>query len=69
MPIFSPPQFIIQVLNAIKKIVAALAKFKNSISEDSKGLFVVLVFIGWIAVSNYKDKHDKNDKDNIDNSI
>ena len=52
-------QAVLKILNAAKKMVAVLAKFKNTISEDSKALIIVVAFIGWIAVSNYKDKHGK----------
>jgi len=47
---------VLKILNSIKKIVAGLAKYKNAVSEDSKALLIILAFIGWIAVSNYKDK-------------
>ena len=76
---------VLQLLNYVKKLVAVLAKFKNAINEDSKALIIVVAFIGWIAVSNYKDKHGKvevpmvsnnvdnvvnvNNVNNIDNSI
>ena len=56
-------QTVLKVLNAAKKLVAVLAKFKNTISEDSKALIIVVAFIGWIAVSNYKDKHGKVEDD------
>jgi hypothetical protein len=52
-------QTVLKILNAVKKMVAVLTKFKNTISEDSKALIIVVAFIGWIAVSNYKDKHGK----------
>lgn len=51
---------VLKILNSVKKIVAVLAKYKNAVSEDSKALLIILAFIGWIAVSNYKDKRATN---------
>jgi hypothetical protein len=54
---------VLKILNSIKKIVAGLARYKNAVSEDSKALVIILAFIGWIAVSNYKDKHGTSNAD------
>jgi hypothetical protein len=64
---------VLKILNYVKKLVAVLAKFKNAINEDSKTLIIVVAFIGWIAVSNYKDKHGKVEvpmvANNVDNVV
>jgi len=41
----------------ISKLLHELSKLKNSVTEDTKALFVVVAFIGFIAFSNYKEKH------------
>lgn len=52
---------IFEVLNFFKRLVrtvlATLTKLKNNISEDQKGLIIIIIFIGWIGISNYNEKH------------
>ena len=51
---------IFEVLNFFKRLVravlATLTKLKNNISEDQKGLIIIIIFIGWIGISNYSEK-------------
>jgi hypothetical protein len=51
---------IFDILNFFKRIVravlATLTKLKNNITEDQKGLFIIIIFIGWIGISNYSEK-------------
>jgi hypothetical protein len=51
---------IFDILNFFKTIVravlATLTKLKNNITEDQKGLFIIIIFIGWIGISNYSEK-------------
>ena len=60
---------VLKILNSVKKIVAVLAKYKNAVSEDSKALLIILAFIGWIAVSNYRDKHGTTTSSDADAQI
>ena len=52
---------IFDILNFFKRFVrallATLTKLKNNISEDQKGLIIIIIFIGWIGISNYGEKH------------
>jgi glycerol-3-phosphate acyltransferase PlsY len=41
----------------VSKLLHELSKLKNSVTEDTKALLVVVAFIGFIAFSNYKEKH------------
>ena len=41
----------------ISKLLHELSKLKNSVTEDTNALLVVVAFIGFIAFSNYKEKH------------
>ena len=41
----------------ISKLLHELSKLKNSVTEDTKALLVVVAFIGFIAFSNYKEKN------------
>jgi hypothetical protein len=59
---------VLRILNSVKKLVAVLAKFKNSVSEDSKALIIVLALVGWVAISNYKDKHGTGNTGNTGDS-
>ena len=51
---------IFEVLNFFKRFVravlATLTKLKNNITEDQKGLIIIIIFIGWIGISNYSEK-------------
>jgi hypothetical protein len=51
---------IFDILNFFKRfvraVVATLTKLKNNITEDQKGLFIIIIFIGWIGISNYSEK-------------
>ena len=51
---------IFEILNFFKRFVrsllAILTKLKNNISEDQKGLIIIIIFIGWIGISNYSEK-------------
>lgn len=53
---------VISLLDFFKGIVSnllrELSKLKNNVTEDTKALLVVIVFIGWISFSNYKEKTD-----------
>jgi hypothetical protein len=40
----------------ISKLLHELSKLKNSVTEDTKALLVVIAFIGFISFSNYKEK-------------
>ena len=52
---------IFDILNFFKRfvraVIATLTKLKNNISEDQKGLIIIIIFIGWIGISNYSEKH------------
>ncbi len=52
---------IFEVLNFFKRLVravlATLTKLKNNITEDQKGLIIIIIFIGWIGISNYSERH------------
>lgn len=52
---------IFEILNFFKRnvraLLATLTKLKNNITEDQKGLFIIIIFIGWIGISNYSEKH------------
>jgi hypothetical protein len=54
---------IFEILNFFKRLVravlATLTKLKNNISEDQKGLIIIIIFIGWIGISNYSE-NEKN---------
>ena len=51
---------IFEILNFFKRLVravlATLTKLKNNITEDQKGLVIIIIFIGWIGISNYSEK-------------
>ena len=51
---------IFDILNFFKRfvraVVATLTKLKNNITEDQKGVFIIIIFIGWIGISNYSEK-------------
>jgi len=40
----------------VSKLLRGLSKLKNSVTEDAKALLVVIVLIGFISFSNYKEK-------------
>lgn len=54
---------ILDILNFFKRFVraalATLTKLKNNITEDQKGLIIVIIFIGWISISNYIEKENQ----------
>ena len=40
----------------ISKLLRGLSNLKNSVTEDTKALLVVIALIGFISFSNYKEK-------------
>lgn len=44
------------ILNFFKNVVSKIYKLSDRITEDSKGLVIVVAFIAFIAVSNYKER-------------
>ncbi len=47
---------ILYVLNFFKSTVSKLYNLFSKITEDSKGLVIVIAFIAFIALSNYKER-------------
>lgn len=39
----------------VSKLLRGLSKLKNNVTEDTKALLVVIVLIGFISFSNYKE--------------
>jgi hypothetical protein len=47
---------ILYVLNFFKNAVSKLYNLSSKITEDSKGLVIVIAFIVFISLSNYKER-------------
>ena len=47
----------------ISKLLREFTKLKNNVTEDTKALVIVVVFIGWVAFSNYKEKGKETGKE------
>jgi hypothetical protein len=46
---------ILYILNFFKNTVSNLYRLSSKITDDSKGLVIVIAFIVFIAISNYKE--------------
>lgn len=55
---------ILYILNFFKNMVSKIYKLSDTITEDSKGLVIVIAFIVFIAVSNYKERSVNGPKPN-----